>query len=265
MAIYNLAILATPPLAYGIFERDVDEEFILRYPRLYGYTQSWTAFNQNTLTRWWATAVYQSMVIFALADALFDDEADLSGLQVTGNMVLAVGVIVVVLELALFINTWNIVMHIFVWGSILGYLFIFWAESQFPELIPAQYQQFELVFSTPLFYLYAFLAIVLCLAPSFATRYFSQQLRPEDRQIIREAAVLQKYGHAPFSNFKLFRGKTKEQQPSLPYHEISSYSWTFSRGAEVNDRSERFQDQDEFSRLHDSVRPQTKGDYHLLV
>ncbi len=273
MAVYNLAILATPPLAYGIFERDVDESCILQYPRLYKRTQSWAIFNPDTLSRWWLTAVYHSTVLFFLAAILFEEDPRNSngkamGLHAMGNMVMSVGVVVVVLELALVIDTWNIVMHVLVWGSILGYLLIFWIESQLPTLVPAQYNQFEMIFSDPLFYFYAILAIFLCLAPEFVSRYFSQQYHPEDRQILREAAVLKKTGKAPFASFKLFRGKQgveeQQQQQPLPFFEINSYSWRLSRADEGTGLPSQRNFED-FSQFHDRVGSQTKGDYHLLV
>ena len=64
MLIFNLAITALPPLGYGIFERDVDPGSLRRYPRLFGRTQEWRVWNVKTMLKWWALALYDSMVLF---------------------------------------------------------------------------------------------------------------------------------------------------------------------------------------------------------
>eukprot|EP00211_Chloroparvula_japonica_P000091 CAMPEP_0119153234 /NCGR_PEP_ID=MMETSP1310-20130426/48922_1 /TAXON_ID=464262 /ORGANISM="Genus nov. species nov., Strain RCC2339" /LENGTH=1161 /DNA_ID=CAMNT_0007145669 /DNA_START=79 /DNA_END=3564 /DNA_ORIENTATION=+ len=196
MAIYNFVILAAPPIVYAVFEKDVDEGTIMRYPGLYRRTQSWQHFNGVVTARWWLAAIYHSVVLFFGAylffdQGAFDSNGQTAGLRTLGNVVMSGGILVVILELALVVETWNVIMHVVIWGTYLLYIGIFAIESLFPGLVPSQYYQFQTVFGQGTFYLWLLLTIVVCFAPEFAYRYYKQQYAPEDYQILRERHVME--------------------------------------------------------------------------
>tara|TARA_R110002050_G_scaffold7846_1_gene29503 strand:- start:728 stop:1567 length:840 start_codon:yes stop_codon:yes gene_type:complete len=218
MAIYNFIILAALPIVFATFEKDIDEGSILRYPQLYRRTQSWSTFSNSTLSKWWLTAFYHSIILFfgtyfLFYDGVLAEDGQTAGLKTFGNIVLSTGILLVILELAINILTWNVFMHIFIWGTYFFYVAIFALESQFPQAIPSQYKQFERVYGMPVFYTWAMLAAAMCILPELGYKYWRTRYHPKDFEILREQHVAEKGGQEPAWNaFSLYTDSTDRER-----------------------------------------------------
>jgi len=234
MLIFNLAITALPPLGYGIFERDVSEEAIRQYPKLYGRTQEGRVWNLNSMLKWFSLALWHSIVLFGTGYMLFkngvlDSDGQTAGLRLLGNLIFTGGIFVVVLQLASIIQYWNICVHFLVWGALVVFISIFAIESQMNEWFPSQYHQFEELFSKGVTYLYLIFVIVVCVGTELVFRYWQQQYHPRDYQLIKEHEKLvegqEGEDRVALNDYQRFVGDDDRKSKRKSMFSMSTYSF----------------------------------------
>ena len=77
-------------------------------------------------------------------------------------------------------------VHLLVWGALAVYIAIFAIESQIYDWFPSQYHQFEELFSRGVTYFYLIFVVVVCVGTELVFRYWQQQYRPRDYQLLKE-------------------------------------------------------------------------------
>jgi len=184
-------ITALPPIAVAVFETDISVDIIEKYPQCYERTQSDTVFTWKTLSLWFISATYQSLVLFFGAYFMWDDglaalNGQQAGFYTLGNAILIVGIFVISLKLVLFVNNWNWVVHLTVWGSILIYLVLVILENSILYLFPHQFFVFFNMCSIPIIYLWILGATIACLLPDLVIAYFQRTFFPQNWQILQE-------------------------------------------------------------------------------
>src|SRR3989338_159507 len=247
MTLYNIMITALPPLAVGIFEKDISERMLLRYPQLYNRTQSGTMFTMFTMAGWILAGLYHSLVlslvpihIFNINDALFSS-GRIAGLDELGNLIFTVSVCVVFLKAALEINYWTWITHVGLWGSLLIYFGIFGIESELVSFVPTQFDQFNRVLSMPLFWFWLFLGIILCLLPDTIVKFVQKLYFPTDWEILRERFLRLRSdgieGEDPYDPTAPVTAIPDDQPLSFiddQSHDPTSFDYQFRRYADVN-------------------------------
>jgi len=191
MAAYNVLLLALPPLAMAIFEKDLHEQVIAKYPKVYKEMQTGIYLTNGTFAVWMCSAMYQSLVfffsIFLLPEAVRDSGLT-GGLWGVSTMVAASGIVTIILRGALATRHWVWINHLFYWGSI-ALLFIFlFIESHWLSLFPQFYGVMDFVTASGYFWFYFFWVIVICLLPDVVFNFVQRQAFPYMWQIVQEEA-----------------------------------------------------------------------------
>ncbi len=58
MTAYNIVFTSLPPLVMAIFDRDVNDDYINKYPQLYRQVKAGMYWNWHTVAGWMASAVW---------------------------------------------------------------------------------------------------------------------------------------------------------------------------------------------------------------
>eukprot|EP01102_Stenamoeba_stenopodia_P013883 TRINITY_DN4552_c0_g1_i4.p1 TRINITY_DN4552_c0_g1~~TRINITY_DN4552_c0_g1_i4.p1 ORF type:complete len:865 (-),score=131.30 TRINITY_DN4552_c0_g1_i4:43-2637(-) len=190
MTLFNMTITALPPVIYGVFEKDIGEKLINTHPGIYNRTQSKKVFTKKTLFLWILLAVYHSLVLFFGTKWIFEREmiwsnGQIAGLTLIGNITMSVGLIVIFLQLALETGYWTIITQVAYWGSLIMYFVTLALQSAIISLFPSQYDIFQRMTSSPLFWLWSLLAVGLCLGPALLFKAWQTFHYPEDWQIVQ--------------------------------------------------------------------------------
>eukprot|EP01121_Diplochlamys_sp_Union-15-3_P006961 TRINITY_DN17519_c0_g1_i1.p1 TRINITY_DN17519_c0_g1~~TRINITY_DN17519_c0_g1_i1.p1 ORF type:complete len:262 (+),score=18.48 TRINITY_DN17519_c0_g1_i1:3-788(+) len=187
MTFYNVILTSLPVYLMGVFEKDLVEELLMKYPSAY---RSLKKLKSVTLLQWLVYTVYHSLALFFLTYWMYDDfilsNGKLSGLRVFGNVVMSIGIILVSLKLAIETNTWNMLIHTGLWGSILFYFLLIAVQSYFESWFPSQAGIISVVLTEPLFYLVLVIVVVVCLLPDLTFKYLYRQYRPKKWRLIQE-------------------------------------------------------------------------------
>lgn len=194
---YNIFFTSVPPLFYAIFEKDISEKMINLYPESFRFMQSGTLFCYSSLFTWMLSAIWHSLVFFFGAVLLLSNEPVLwtgrtTGLRFMGNIASSIAIVTVILKMVTITNTWNILVHLGIWGSIAIYLLVFAVESAIPYFFPSQYFMFPLVFTNPNFWGLFVLTVVICIAPDVFMNWLKREFYPDDWMILQEAEKFNK-------------------------------------------------------------------------
>jgi len=103
---------------------------------------------------------------------------------------MSIGIIIVSLKLAMEINTWNVLVHIGLWGSIIFYFMILLAQNYLVEMFPTQYGILNELITQPNFYILTLLCVVAALLPDWTFKYLYRQYRPKTWRLLQEKETL---------------------------------------------------------------------------
>nr|XP_032811396.1 phospholipid-transporting ATPase IA isoform X1 [Petromyzon marinus] len=171
IGLYNVAFLALPPFALGIFDQMCSANSMLRFPELYKMSQNAVVFN---------TKVFWSHCFNGLLDSIFLFWFPLKMLQYgtlfrngqvvdnlfLGNMVYTYVVITVCLKAGLVTSAWTKFTHLAIWGSIAMWIVFFLIYSALWPLIPLAPDmsgQASALFRSGVFWMGLFLVPIVCL------------------------------------------------------------------------------------------------------
>ncbi|KAM7537979.1 hypothetical protein Aperf_G00000064676 [Anoplocephala perfoliata] len=138
MALYNVAFSAAPPLALGLFERNMSARNCLRMPVLYKETRRTATFDKVTFLLWLANGVFHSAILFWIPLLAFQNDLVYSNGQVADYLVLGTTVftcvvLTVCLKAGLEHTAWTIFSHLSIWGTIaLWFLFLIVYSHLYP-------------------------------------------------------------------------------------------------------------------------------------
>jgi len=191
MALFNIVLTSLPPIAIGVFEKDISEKAIFKHPQAYSRVQNNTVFTPATLSFWFLSAIYHSLVIFFGTYLLWESsvlgqDGLTFGFWEMGNAMLMIGMLVITFKLVLHVNTWNWIIHFCVWGSLVIYLTlsVVWNIALFA--FPAQFFVFFMLLQQPRIYLWVVIGTCMCLLPDLLILYTKRIFFPEEWQILQE-------------------------------------------------------------------------------
>uniref|UniRef100_A0A158R9P5 Phospholipid-transporting ATPase n=1 Tax=Taenia asiatica TaxID=60517 RepID=A0A158R9P5_TAEAS len=175
MSLYNVAFSAAPPLALGLFERNMSAKNCLKLPVLYKETQRTTTFDKVTFLTWLVNGVFHSAILFWIP--LFAFHSDIAypnghtgSRLVVGNTVYTCVVVTVCLKAGLEHTAWTVFSHLAIWGTIvLWFLFLVVYSHLYPTfpIGPEMVGMDVACFSSPIFWLLLIVVPVIALTRDF--------------------------------------------------------------------------------------------------
>ncbi|XP_037835359.1 phospholipid-transporting ATPase ID [Kryptolebias marmoratus] len=188
ITLYNTVYTATPVLALGLFDQDVNDRWSFQYPQLYSPGQLNMYFSKKAFVRCMMHSCYSSLILFfipwaAMHDTVRDDGKDIADYQSFALLAQTCLLVLVSAQVCLDTYYWTALNQLFVWGSLAvyfavtftmysnGMFFIF--TSVFPLIGAARNS-----LSQPNMWLTIFLTSLLCVLPVLAHRFIFMQIRP---------------------------------------------------------------------------------------
>ncbi|KAH6807180.1 ATPase E1-E2 type family protein / haloacid dehalogenase-like hydrolase family protein [Perilla frutescens var. frutescens] len=182
LSLYNMLFTSLPVVALGVFEQDVSARFCLKFPMLYQEGVQNLLFSWRRIVGWMVNGLCSAIIIFffctrALSPQGFNKDGKPADFQILGATIYTCIVWVVNCQMALAINYFTLMQHVFIWGSIaLWYLFLLAYGAMPANLSTTAYQVFvESLAPSPAFYLVTLFVVVSALVPYFA--YNAIQMR----------------------------------------------------------------------------------------
>jgi len=191
IALFNIVFTSLPPLVYGLFEKDLNEDVINQHAEVYMRLQDGALFTKSTFCIWLLSGIWHSLVVFFGTELLFANDilfasGRTTGLWAMGTLAATLAILIANLRIILEIKTFNVFMVGSIFLSIVLYVLfqvIYNAALGFSS--DMYYIFFELLLS-PTFYLSMLGLSALALVPDFVAQYYTRQYNPEDWQILRE-------------------------------------------------------------------------------
>lgn len=190
---YNITFTGLPPLVYALFEKDVDEDVIMKHPQLYRHIQKGVLFTRKSFAWWMMIGVWHAAVsffgtIYLLPNDVLFAQGYSVGLWTISTISSAVCVVLVNLKVGQETRYWNVLVHLSLWGSIfIGYALFFFIFCALYAINPNNmYFEFYYIVQMPDFY---FILVLLCaigLLPELIYQYLQAQIKPYDWQILLE-------------------------------------------------------------------------------
>ncbi|GAB2220643.1 hypothetical protein Drorol1_Dr00008305 [Drosera rotundifolia] len=182
LSLYNVFFTSLPPIALGVLDQDVSARFCRKFPLLYQEGVQNVLFSWRRIFTWMFNGVYSGVIIFffcakALSLSAFNSAGKTVGSEIFGVIMYTGVVIVANCQMALFVQYFTLVQHIFIWGSIgIWFLFLVIYGSINPDLSTTAYEVFvEATGPAPRFWVVTLLVVVAALVPYFA--YSAVQMR----------------------------------------------------------------------------------------
>jgi len=233
---YNIVWTFFPILMLGIFDKDVDDQMVLKHPKLYETGPKKYYFNFKLFWGWVANAIFQSLILYGFVALTFTHSNTFhSGraidLFTLGTVSYTCVVLTVNLKLALEIRYWTWVNHLFLWGSIVAYIVwllvygVFFQNDTVDAGSDIYYSIYHL-FTTPLFWFTIIIVPLICLYRDFTWKYIVRTNLPKSYHIIQELEMLNN------SSDSLDEEESKHRRPYTGY----SFSQADGEGATLERR-----------------------------
>ncbi|KAM0004042.1 putative P-type phospholipid transporter [Helianthus debilis subsp. tardiflorus] len=182
LSLYNVFFTSLPAIALGVFDQDVSARFCLKFPLLYQEGVQNTLFRWRRIFGWMLNGLASSVIIFFLCIRALDPEAynkngKTAGLEVVGTTIYTCVVWVVNCQMALAVNYFTLIQHIFIWGGIiLWYLFLLGYGAMPATISTTAYKVFvETLAPAPSYWFVTLFASIAALIPYFC--YNAVQMR----------------------------------------------------------------------------------------
>ncbi|XP_014470184.1 PREDICTED: probable phospholipid-transporting ATPase VD [Dinoponera quadriceps] len=182
--LYNLLFTSLPPLALGIYDRIATLHVLLSAPELYKRGRLGLVYQSYSF---WITiidALYQSIVIFFISEAVYHDST--IDIWEFGTTIMTECIVVMLLHAAIETRSWTII-HI---GAIMGSLGVFFGFCLFYNAVcvncmglPGSYWIMEKAFARHTYWLTVVLTSVLALMPRLVCKAVSV-VAPSTMQIV---------------------------------------------------------------------------------
>ncbi|CAF1628478.1 unnamed protein product, partial [Adineta ricciae] len=176
IGIYNVIFTAAPPMALGLLDRSCNAATMMEYPAIYRMSQNRMDFNIKIFWTWCLNAVYHSIILYFMSsrmlrhDIVHDSGIVLGSHLYLGNLIYTYVVFVVCLKAGLESDSWTLLTHIAIWGSIASW-FIFFAIYSYVwptfPVAPEMRGMAKYVFSSPTFWFGLLLIPITALLADF--------------------------------------------------------------------------------------------------
>ncbi|CAN6201610.1 unnamed protein product [Urochloa humidicola] len=182
LSLYNVFFTSLPVIALGVFDQDVSARLCIQYPQLYQEGVQNVLFSWRRILGWMLNGVMNAVLIFFFCITAFEDQAfrqdgQVAGLDALGVVMYTCIVWVVNCQMALSVNYFTIIQHIFIWGSIaVWYLFLLVYGAINPRFSTTAYMVFiEQLAPALSFWLVTLFVVMATLVPYFS--YAAIQIR----------------------------------------------------------------------------------------
>uniref|UniRef100_A0A8C5NN59 Phospholipid-transporting ATPase n=1 Tax=Junco hyemalis TaxID=40217 RepID=A0A8C5NN59_JUNHY len=168
MIFFNLFFTSVPPLLFGVLDKDVSAETLLRLPELYKSGQNSEIYNLSAFIITMLDAFYQSLICFFVPYLMYKD-SDMDVFSF-GNPINTIALLTILLHQALEMKTWTVLQLVTMLCSVALYL-IFSVTYNAACLLcnpPTNpYWIMERQLKDPTFYLLCLITPVIALLPRF--------------------------------------------------------------------------------------------------
>ncbi|KAA3459390.1 putative phospholipid-transporting ATPase 8 isoform X1 [Gossypium australe] len=185
MSSYNVLFTSLPVIALGVFEQDFSSQHCLEYPSLYKEGIDNVLFRWIHILGWMFNGVLSSVIIFfltanSITGQAFRKDGQVADYSVLGLTMYTCVVLAVNCQMALSINYFTWIQHLFIWGSItLWFKFLLVYGSIPPTLSTTAYKVFiEACAPSIRYWLTIILVVIATLLPQFSYRAFQTRFRP---------------------------------------------------------------------------------------
>ncbi|KAJ3676612.1 hypothetical protein LUZ60_004024 [Juncus effusus] len=180
--LYSVLYTALPTILVAIFDKNLNKNTLLTYPKLYSSGQNEQKYNTKLFVFSILNSLYQSLVIFYVPYFVFKvstiDVASLGDIWTVG------AVIVVNCQLAVDVARWSWVIHAFIWGTVIvSWVCVVVLDSVW--VLPGYWAIYHVMGSGVFWALLIFITVV-ALLPHFVCKVFGEYFLPDDIQIARE-------------------------------------------------------------------------------
>ncbi|XP_046552031.1 phospholipid-transporting ATPase ID-like [Haliotis rubra] len=182
ISLYNLFYTSLPILVLGIFDQDVNEDYSIRYPKLYAPGLKDALFNKKTFMYSTLEGIITSLVLFFIPYGAFNFAIGPDGKtevdqQSFGCVVSSILVVAVNVRCALDTSYWTGFNHFVVWGSIIYYfcfILAFYSEGINYLYVGVAFE----VFSSAQFWFSLLLTCTVLIVPVVAYRFYQTNITP---------------------------------------------------------------------------------------
>ncbi|XP_057738424.1 putative phospholipid-transporting ATPase 9 isoform X2 [Arachis stenosperma] len=192
LSLYNVFFTSLPVIALGVFDQDVSAKLCLKFPLLYQEGVQNVLFSWKRILGWAFNGVLNATLIFffcvkAIEYQAFRKGGEVAGLEELGATMYTCVVWVVNCQMALSINYFTYIQHIFIWGGILlWYLFLLAYGAMDPTLSTTAYKVFvEACAPAPSYWLITLLVLLASLLPYFVYASIQMRFFPMFHQMIQ--------------------------------------------------------------------------------
>ncbi|XP_042976833.1 probable phospholipid-transporting ATPase 8 isoform X1 [Carya illinoinensis] len=192
MSFYNVFFTSLPVIALGVFDQDVSARLCLEYPILYSEGVENILFSWPRILGWMFNGFISSIIIFFSTTKLMTNQAFRRDGQVVDYEILGVTMYTCVVwavncQMAISINYFTWIQHLFIWGSIaFWYIFLIIYGSLPPTISTTAYQVFvEACAPSVLYWLVTPVVVICTLLPYFCYRAFQTRFKPMLHDIIQ--------------------------------------------------------------------------------
>jgi len=121
--LFNMFLASLPIVIYAVYDREHDDDTLLRYPSLYQDSQQNRHFSNRKYWMWFVMSFYEAFIFFILpyyimGNGAFGSSGLISSFWNDGNLVYLVVVVVVNLKILIFSHQYSILLLFTVFGSI---------------------------------------------------------------------------------------------------------------------------------------------------
>lgn len=192
LSLYNVFFTSLPVIAMGVFDQDVAARFCLKFPLLYQEGVQNMLFSWTRILGWAFNGVLSSTLIFffcacAMEHQAFRKGGEVVGMEIFGAVMYTCVVWVVNCQMALSINYFTLIQHVFIWGSIVfWYIFLLVYGAMDPNISTTAYQVFIEACAPALsFWLVTLFVTVATLLPYFSYAAIQMRFFPMYHQMIQ--------------------------------------------------------------------------------
>uniref|UniRef100_A0A6B2KYB5 Phospholipid-transporting ATPase n=1 Tax=Arcella intermedia TaxID=1963864 RepID=A0A6B2KYB5_9EUKA len=185
MLFYNTIYTALPYLSLGLFEKDLDEEIVMKNPRVY---RDHKKLESRPLFHWMSNAVFHSLIIFFGCWAIFQDKSFyenglMPDIDTFGSVLLFTSFHVVLFKYLLETSYW-VSWTLF---SFFVSLLVFYILQIIISLyVSSLSNAFVMMLSSGTVWLWLILAIPTCLIGDVTFKYLRREIYPKATHILQE-------------------------------------------------------------------------------
>ncbi|KAG0204427.1 hypothetical protein BGX33_008542 [Mortierella sp. NVP41] len=188
LTLWNMVFTAALPIATACFEKDVEEDSIGQYPKLYKAVKDGLYWNTLTVAGWGIASFWHSGVLFggiygSLKHGVVSGASETMDIPMVSFFAGSLVLITVTLKMLLMISHYTMPIFLALGISMAGYIIVFIGLEVVGMLEPGI---FAAMHSMPLYYLGLLVIPIGCLLPDYTIAYVMRQYFPSDAQIIQE-------------------------------------------------------------------------------